>query len=949
MKSFLVFVLFICIAVSSFAQVSRVAGSLEGIVTDTISATVASANVTVVNFDTGQSRTATTDDQGHFRFPELSVGSYELRIAHPGFAEYVHPNITVAIGQSVHLAVTLHPMGATENVIVTDTPPVLDTAQTTVTTNVDTERIEELPVQSRNYLNFVLLAPGVAPSAQQRPQSTSRSTVTTDSGFSFGGLRGGSNSISIDGLDNNDEYSGASRTELSLEIIREFQVVNNGPSAEFGGASGGAINVVTKIGANTLHGDAFVFLQNGALDARNPITDGDSSPDLNRYRVGFAIGGPISKNRTFYYTAFEQEHSRGTELPDIADAQTINEVLPSPILTTSRFPATRAETEVSGKLTHQLTARHSLMLRYAFTNNREAGDAFNNSSLYDYSAHGSSFVKDHAGVGSLTSTLSPSLLNDLRFQLAARQVVNRTTGQSGPGVEIAGVAIFGRPYAGNGSRNENHYELSDTLSLVSGSHLLKVGGTVNHVSLDASISDGFAGQYVFASLSEFLAGIPREYRQTFGIPQTNFGVTAIGGFLQDTWTPTRHLTLTIGSRYDFERLPSVFHQDTNNFSPRIGAVYSLSSQWLVRAGYGIFFDRFLLASLDRVLQRDGAQAFEQVLFDSAAQSVWSLPGQILPAPLRGTPPSIYRAQPGLATPYSQQVNFGIEHQLGENASLSATYLFVRGLKLPRTININLAPPQLLTTSNAAALGFAAPTAQQFGREVFGPARLNPAYDAIYESQNESSSTYHGLSLTLNRRLANEIAFSASYTFPKALDDGSNFDEQPQNPYSLHAERSFSANDQRHRFVFSGLFDLPIGDEKDRQPGSTDNVFTTVFRNIEVAPIFSASAGYPITALVGFDALHSLAYPATARPAGFARNSLRTSSTVNLDLRLVKFFNVKPHGKLDFVAEIFNVLNHPNITALNQVYGPALIPAASYLQPIQTLRPRQFQFSIDFEF
>src|SRR5262249_3334446 len=147
-------------------------------------------------------------------------------------------------------------------------PSAIDPAQTSVTTSVDTERIEELPVQSRNYLNFALLAPGVASSAEQFGRRSMGPLL--DSGFTFGGLRGRSNNIVIDGLDNNDEYVGASRTELSLETVQEFQVVNGGLSAESGGASGGSINVVTRTGSNALHGDAFLFAQNGSLNARNP-------------------------------------------------------------------------------------------------------------------------------------------------------------------------------------------------------------------------------------------------------------------------------------------------------------------------------------------------------------------------------------------------------------------------------------------------------------------------------------------------------------------------------------------------------------------------------------------------------------------------------------------------------------------------------------------------------
>jgi hypothetical protein len=193
-----------------------------------------------------------------------------------------------------------------------------------------------LPVRTRNYLDFVLLAPGVSSS----PEATAaaNSTPLAGSGFTFGGLRPQSNNVLIDGLDNNDEFTGSSRTELSPEIVQEFQVVNNGLSAESGGASGGSINVVTRSGTNITHGDAFLFAQDSAFDAREPFEMQPEKPSLRRFRAGFALGGPIVKDRTFYYAAIEQEHSRGQIGSDIDPvvAAEINSCPPAPCLASPR-------------------------------------------------------------------------------------------------------------------------------------------------------------------------------------------------------------------------------------------------------------------------------------------------------------------------------------------------------------------------------------------------------------------------------------------------------------------------------------------------------------------------------------------------------------------------------------------------------------------------------------
>src|SRR5207244_2547699 len=253
--------------------------------------------------------TVATGDLAFLREELLSVGTYGVRVDESGFAPYRHTGLGGSLGQTVHLDIVLAPASASEKVTVNAQPSSLDPSQSSVVSSVDQERIEELPVRSRNYLDFVLLAPGV--SSSPIASGASGSTPLTGSGFTFGGLRSRSNNLSIDGLDNNDEYTGSSRTELSPEIVQEFQVVNNGLSAESGGASGGSINVITRSGTNTVHGDAFLFAQDGAFNARDLFETESGKPSFRRFRAGLALGGPIVKDRTFYYAALEHEHNRG--------------------------------------------------------------------------------------------------------------------------------------------------------------------------------------------------------------------------------------------------------------------------------------------------------------------------------------------------------------------------------------------------------------------------------------------------------------------------------------------------------------------------------------------------------------------------------------------------------------------------------------------------------------
>src|SRR6202158_2024065 len=321
------------------AQTSRVAGAIQGSVVDQTGGAVSGATATLRNLGTNRTRTVSSNSEGSFRAGELPVGQYELHVESPGFNTYVNTAIVVSIGTVVQITVRLAPATVQQQITVSEQPPSLDPPETTEPTTTDHDRIEESPVASRNYLDFVLLAPQLTRSNIQG--ATGGKSALADSGFSFAGLRSRSNSLYIDGVENNDEFTGSARTELSPETVQEFQVVNNGLSAESGGGASGPLNVITKSGVNILHGDAFAFVQNGVLNARDPLTNETGAPDLSRFRAGLSSGGPIVRDRTFYYFAGEQEGAHGDDSSLISPsvAGTINDALRS-----GAFPriATRA-------------------------------------------------------------------------------------------------------------------------------------------------------------------------------------------------------------------------------------------------------------------------------------------------------------------------------------------------------------------------------------------------------------------------------------------------------------------------------------------------------------------------------------------------------------------------------------------------------------------------------
>src|SRR5206468_1314543 len=227
--------------------------------------------------------------------------------------------------------------------------------------------------------------------------------------------------------------------------------------------------------------------------------------------------------------------------------------------------------------------------------------------------------------------------------------------------------------------------------------------TVNRVRSRATVLDGFGGIYRFGSLADFFAGRPDSFRQAFGDPNTNYAVTSYGSFVQDHLSLLPRVTVDLGVRYDFERLPTVFNQDTNNFSPRIGLAFNPALRWVLRAGYGIFYDRQILANLNRAIEENDARCrfcVEQVANGNTSANVFAVAGGgslLFPA---AAAPSIFRPDPRLATPYSEQTSFGAEHLLAPDLTASVNYLFVRGVKLSRTRNANLLPPIARTPENA---------------------------------------------------------------------------------------------------------------------------------------------------------------------------------------------------------------------------------------------------------
>ncbi len=934
-------------------QAGQVQGGIGGSVLDTTRAAISGARVTLSTQDRPAIAATVTGPDGAFHFSGLQSGTYALEVDAPGFATYTNASVVAAVGREVRVSVVLTPAQATQQVTVQALADTLDTSQSSPVTNIDKDRIEELPIPNRNYLNFTLLSPALA---SANPAPARQTPGAAEGGFSAGGLRPSSNALYIDGVDDNDEYTGLSRTELSPEAISDFQVVNHGYAAQAGGSAGGSVDVETRMGVNTQHGDAFLFVQNGALNGTPALEIAPRKPDENRLRAGLSTGGALRRDRWFYYVAGEQEMARGEEASDFspAEAAQIDGALAQagPLqgfhLQQGFFPTTNEETELSGRMDRS-DGKGSAMLRYALTNNRAVNDAYHLDDLTDLSARGSAFYDDNSLNGAWNRSLSSELVNQFSAEVAQRRVALRTSSQTGPGVMVAGFATLGTPYDGNSRRYETHVDVGDALIRQHGAHLMQAGVALSHVGLRAANQDGFGGVYVFPTTAALAAGQPDFYIQSFGNPNTNFSEPRSVAYAQDHWTALRSLTLDYGLRYEDNHLPASIPGHALNFSPRLGFAWSPDKQSVVRGGFGFFYDRYLLGTINRIEEMNGTRA-EQQIAEGTDAAVLYRAGAAFTTPHAAIAPSIWQAQPSLANPYAETASLSAERSFPDEWTLSAEYRYVHGVKMGRTVNSNLLPPVVLTPTNAGSLGISNPTPQQMGQRVFSPARANPAYDAINQFQTEANSSYNGATVTVNRQFTEDLELMAGYNFARTIDDASYDAEQPKNPFAPRDERALSLQNQRHRFVLSGLWVLgpDLDDPQDAAKAATPNALEKLVYGLELAPIVVAGSGFPDNPLTGVDSNREHIYPFAARPQGQARNSMTTPASVDFDLRILKMVPVW-RGHLDIVAESFNLLNRQNVEMVNSAFGSDLTPAAGFGGPVQESDARRVQFSLDFEY
>ncbi|HVR72572.1 MAG TPA: TonB-dependent receptor, partial [Vicinamibacteria bacterium] len=495
------------------AQARLTGADLQGTVSDATGGVLPGATVTVANVETGLVRTAVADERGRYLVPALPPGTYRVSAVMDGFVTTTREGLVLVLGQLANVDFSLSVSVGGEDVTVTDVGPAVDPRNTAVATVVGSQQIESLPINGRNFISFSVITPGVT--TDRTPQTGAAGT----SGLSFGGQRARSNNIMVDGLDNNDIVVGAVRATFSQEAIREFQVLTNSYSAEFGKAAGGVVNIVTKSGTNDLHGNAFFFYRDESLNAKDHFEKFDvfggavsrEKAPFAQHQWGGTLGGPLRKDRTFFFLSFERADAQANNFVNIdSSAAAVLGAAGFP-LELGNVPFDFETTEVMAKVDHQWSPNHSLVLRANFSDTtNENIEPWGGQVARSRGAV--QLRKDWAVSAAQTDILSRNWVNEARIQFARQdQEVNALDptcsgpcdrdDEGGPTLEVTGVALVGRQRFTPQPRLNDRVQITETLSFFGGRHALKAGIDYNYIDFrEQALPLHFGGRYIFSSL-----------------------------------------------------------------------------------------------------------------------------------------------------------------------------------------------------------------------------------------------------------------------------------------------------------------------------------------------------------------------------------------------------------------------------------------------------------------
>jgi hypothetical protein len=921
---------------SVFAQETIHHASVSGRVTDPSAAVVEGAKVTVRHVDTNLTYTVNTGGEGRFRFPYLKVGTYEITVAKPGFTDAMR-TATLNLGGAYDLAFTLNVGGTETTVNVSAEGTVLEAARSQIAGTVSQTEVRSIPLNGRNFLDLALLVPGVSPTNTGSNQLFAETSAVPGQGISIGSQRNFSNNFVVDGLSANDDAAGLSGVFYGLDTVQEFQAVTSGAQAELGRALGGFVNVVTKSGTNDLHGDLYSYFRNQRFNAANPLSN--TKLPMTQAQYGASLGGPLVRDRSFYFGNFEQRQLNQSGLITISPANVaaINARLDAvgyqgARIATGLYPNPVHLTNVFGKVDHQFNPRDLFSIRYSLydvssVNSRGAG------ALNAATASAGLDNRDQTVAVSNIFTLSSRTVNETRGQSTRSDLRAAPSDPAGPAVSIAGVASFGRLSSSPTGRLNNLYEIVNNISHQAGGHALRAG--VNFLNNNDTITfpRSLRGSYSFSSLANFLLGVYNNagFTQTFGNTVVSQKNPNVGFYAQDEWKVTPSFTLNVGFRYDLQFLKTLA-TDTNNLSPRAGFAWS-PFKWrrtVIRGGFGLFYDRVPLRALANALLSSNNTT---MLASSSQVSVSLSPTQtgapVFPNIMASLPAGVLAnfttMDPHMQNAYAQQGSFEVEQQLGAHTAVSVGYQHLRGLHLIASVNQNV--PACVASGNNNGC------------------RPNPNYANNSQYSSLADSHYDGLHVSFVQRPVRWGSFRVSYTFSKSLNNvGEFFFSSPIDPFNIWRDYGRSDDDQRHRVVFNGTVNSPMG--------AARGLWQHLGYGFQLSGMLQYYSALPLNITTGSNTIQGTAARPTVNGAFINRNAGTGSDFFSVNLRASRTFRLSERLRMEVLAEAFNALNHRNNLTKNGVFGAGAYPSSpspGFGQVTAVNDPRAMQFALRFRF
>jgi hypothetical protein len=954
---------------AAFAQTAAT-GTIEGIVTDTTGAVVPGATVVVKNVETNLTRELTTDESGRYIASALQPGVYEVSVTLAGFEAKPIGAVQVLVGQTQPVDVRMRPAGVTEDVVVTGETPIIDTARTDVGHVVGEEAIQNLPINGRRWDNFVLLGPA----------------VTNDGNFglvSYRGVSGLYNNNTVDGADNNQAFfsEARGRTRVSYTIsqaaIREFQVGISNFSAEFGRAAGGTVNAVTKSGTNSTRGEAFYFLRDDAFTATDPFFPvGVDRPDERRQQFGVSTGGPIRRDRAFYFVNYDQQlrdfpYFVRTGQPTFLNADgTAPSSCTAPGCAATAayinglsgfFPREGNNTILLGKADIAISQKHNLSMQYNLhrwdsPNGVQTQPVLSGSS--SQSANGSDIVKTDFGLFTLNTVLSQQWLNEARVQIG-RDFEAQTPNSDGPSTTFSSSAgiNFGMPNFLPRPKypDERRYQFIDNVTYYTGSHNIKMGVDINYVQENLINLFQGGGVYNYTNLNNMALDCPAgaagctplltgatsdrrhygSYTQAFDLRGSGFAgdvyftTTDYNFFVQDTWRVSNLLTVNAGLRYEYQKLPQPGDTEVNGVAFAGNPNYSLTQRfsqdtnnWGPRVGFTYDVD-----GSHKTVVRGGwgmyyGRTSNSVLSSALTNNAVTFATYSFTPTSAGAPqyPAVFPAPPS-GTGAVPSIQFLVE-------DLQRPLIYMSEVTVDRLVggNVTVSASYLnslgrhLPTFPDANLPEPNSTVEYFiGSESRGTfpfyrgTRPDPRIGNAIAVWDTVESTYHALVLQANKRFSDGLLFNVNYTLSKSEDTGQN-------------STTFISN-------FSTLYD-PQNVELETGPSAFDRRHRLVASfhyapeylwGIQIGGTGTFESGLPLTASIsgGVSSATGAVSTATTNGSGASnrspfdtRNGFRREGRNTIDLRLSKRFDMGGRRQLQVLWEAFNVFNTVNYTGFS---------------------------------